>query len=83
MCQTSPINQLLTSTTELYRDPQVANLKVPSQLSRSKAFSVKTPYTKNNASQLFVQTQIGIYVKQSADEAYIWLFDLQSGAPIT
>jgi len=83
VCQTSPINQLLTSTTELYRDPQVANLKVPSQLSRSKAFSVKTPYTKNNASQLFVQTQIGIYVKQSADEAYIWLFDLQSGAPIT
>lgn len=82
-CNPKSYNQPVTSATTRYRDPQVANLKVPSQLATAKAFAVKTAYTKSNASQLFIQTQIGIYAKQSSDQVYVWLFDLQTGAPIT
>lgn len=82
-CDPKSYNQPFTSQTKKYRDPRTINLAVPTQLSASKAFAVKTPYTKSNASQLFIQTQIGIYVKQWEQSATIWLFDLHTGKPIT
>jgi hypothetical protein len=77
------VTQTLKPSTYLYRTPKTSNLAVPQQLQNTKVFAVKTPYTANNAAQVFAQTQIGVYVKQSSNQATVRLFDLATGQPLT
>ncbi len=83
VCDDTAVIQTLKPSTNLYRTPKTSNLAVPQQLQNTKVFAVKTPYTANNAAQIFAQTQIGIYVKQSSNQATVWLFDLATGQPLT
>jgi hypothetical protein len=82
-CDKSPLEQPFISATTRYRDPQTIRLPVPSALSWTKAFAVRTPQMAWRAPLFFVQTQLGIVAKQTSHESILWLFDLQTWKPIT